>query len=196
MQALGPGWTGPGLRSLTPCFSFGASISATLQSLFSIRKRNACGRKVEAGRKRGQHTHTQTQSARGGKGGEQKHRRQNGFHSHSSGRPEVPYFLLILFSLFIPGLLSSLLRGIWPRTALSNHIKDAYTCRTTPCDKLVLCNCMQIFINLRSPRRGGTLFMSARRRRLSVVSGRCDTNNAHKLLVANTKWKKIISRTD
>lgn len=67
MQALGPGWTGPGLRSLTPCFSFGASISATLQSLFSIRKRNACGRKVEAGRERGQHTHTQTQSARGGK---------------------------------------------------------------------------------------------------------------------------------
>lgn len=40
---------------------------ATLQSLFSIRKRNACGRKVEAGRERGQHTHTQTQSARGGK---------------------------------------------------------------------------------------------------------------------------------
>lgn len=65
MQALGPGWTDPGLRSLTPCFSFGASISATLQSLFSIRKRNACVRKVEAGRERGQYTHAQTQSARG-----------------------------------------------------------------------------------------------------------------------------------
>lgn len=66
MQALGPGWTGPGLRSLTPCFSFGASISATLQSLFSIRKRNACGRKVEAGRERGQHTHTRKHSQREG----------------------------------------------------------------------------------------------------------------------------------
>lgn len=124
--------------------------------------------KWKPGEKEGNtHTRANTVSERG-KGGEQKHRRQNGFHSHSSGRPEVPYFLLILFSLFIPGLLSSLLRGIWPRTALSNHIKDVYTCRTTPCDKLVLCNCMQIFINLRSPRRGGALFMSARRRRLSA----------------------------
>lgn len=152
--------------------------------------------KWKPGEKEGNtHTRANTVSERG-KGGEQKHRRQNGFHSHSSGRPEVPYFLLILFSLFIPGLLSSLLRGIWPRAALSNHIKDVYTCCTTPCDKLVLCNCMQIFINLRSLRRGGALFHERSQTETLRVSGRCDTNNAHKLLVANTKWKKIISRTD
>ncbi len=52
----GPRWTGPGLRSLTPCFSFEATISATLQSLFSIKKRNARARKVEAEREGGQHT--------------------------------------------------------------------------------------------------------------------------------------------
>lgn len=36
------------------------------------------------------HTHTQCEE----RGGEQKRWRQNGFHSHSSGRPEVPYFFL------------------------------------------------------------------------------------------------------
>lgn len=40
IQAWEPGWTSLGPRSLTPCFSFGNPILATLCSLFSIRKRN------------------------------------------------------------------------------------------------------------------------------------------------------------
>lgn len=79
-RLLGPRWMGLGLESLTPCFSFGTSVSCTLRSLFSIRKKNAQPRKVEAQREK-EPIHTS-----------KKTERQNGFQSRSGGRPEVPYF--------------------------------------------------------------------------------------------------------
>lgn len=70
------------------------------------------------------------------KGGAQKHWRQNAFHSHSGGRPEVPYFFLARLFAVISNTLSSLLHGIWLCGTLSD-IKAVHTRSTSACDKLV-----------------------------------------------------------
>lgn len=91
------------------------------------------------------HTLTLTQRKRE-KGAEQKHRRQNGFHSRSSRRPEVPYFSSFTsFSSFLASF--HLVCEACCCAAFSNHIKDVYTCSTSPCDCSVLRNCMQSYTN-------------------------------------------------
>lgn len=124
-------------------FFIWSSIWATLLSLFSISRRSEKSASRE--RERGQNTH----SARM-KGGAQKHWRQNGFHSHSGGRPEVPYFFLARLFAIISSTLSSLRHGIWLHGTLSN-IKAVHMRSTSACDKLVLFggvgDCMQICIN-------------------------------------------------
>lgn len=132
----------PWPRGTGSMFFIWSSIWATLLSLFSIRRRSEKSASRE--RERGQNTH----SARM-KGGAQKHWRQNGFHSHSGGRPEVPYFFLARLFAIISSTLSSLRHGIWLRGTLSN-IKAVHTRSTSACDKLVfggVGNCMQICIN-------------------------------------------------
>lgn len=106
-------WTGLGPRGTGSMFFIWSSIWATLLFLFSIRRRSEKSASRE--RERGQNT----RSARM-KGGAQKHWRQNGFHSHSGGRPEVPYLFLARLFAIISGTLSSLRHGIWLRGTLSN----------------------------------------------------------------------------
>lgn len=90
----------PWPRGTSSMFFIWSSIWATLLSLFSIRRRSEKSASRE--RERGQNTH----SARM-KGGAQKHWRQNGFHSQSGGRPEVPYFF-------------------FPRPLVCHHLQHAF----------------------------------------------------------------------
>lgn len=80
--------------SLTSRFSFEAPISATLQSLFSIRKRNACVRKVEAEGERRQYTHTYT-PAREGKEERRNSEDKMAFIPTAVEGQKVPYLFLI-----------------------------------------------------------------------------------------------------
>lgn len=114
----------PWPRGTGSTFFIWSSIWATLLSFFSIRRRSEKSASRE--RERGQNTHGARM-----KGGAQKHWRQNGFHSHSGGRPEVPYFFLARLFAIISGLLSSLQHGTL------SHIKAVHTRSTSACEKLV-----------------------------------------------------------
>lgn len=118
----------PWPRGTSSMFFIWSSIWATLLSLFSIRRRSEKSASRE--RERGQNTRSAWM-----KGGAQKHWRQNGFHSHSGGRPEVPYFFLACLFAIISSTLSSLRHGIWLRGTLSN-IKAVHMGATSACDKL------------------------------------------------------------
>lgn len=108
---------GPDGRALASRRRFHVCHLVTLQSLFSIRKRKAPSRKRRSHeRERATHTHT-------ARGKEKKHGRQNGFHSHSGRRPQVPYFPPHSVVLFISSPLSSLLLDMRWRGASSDHIK-------------------------------------------------------------------------
>lgn len=113
-------WTGLGPGAPAPCFSFGAP-SGPLSSLYFPLGGEV--RKVQAVKEK----EGKTRSTRM-KGGVQKHWRQNAFHSHSGGRPEVPYFFCLarLFAI-ISSTLSSLRRGIWRCRTLSDR-KAAHEC--------------------------------------------------------------------